>query len=488
MTPRTRLTALVAMIGYTTIPATAEELTIGSKAPGMTGCTWVKGDPIDPTKPQGKRVTVVEFWATWCGPCVEAIPHVSELQQRYAKDDVRIVGVTKGEPNNTLELVNNFVHRKGDKMDYAVAFDKSGDVYRSYMDASGEGGIPTAFVINKAGLIAWIGHPEDGLDDVLSELVGDTFNIEASKKLHDIDRRIEAAHMEGDWDTAFAAADDAIAIKPPGISYRMMKFYGYSRWLDQIDDAVKVAKDAFRVAGEDPGKVVTIASEVISQDDVYRCNKMAAAALNKTLQRAPHDSDVRVAYFQALSATGKDDEAMALAIETLGTLKGDSAKLNRFAKILSSPKNRERCGDLALRAVALAIEADPEEPAHYIAKFHILHECKNNKSAAIEAGQYAIQLAAGDAALLNEFAWELLTDLATKGQFNQLALAAADQLHKAPGGDEWAQLDTIALAKFENGAVDEAIKLEKRAIDKCESDVAKASLAVALARFEAGKK
>lgn len=488
MTKYTNLTALIAIMGCSATPAMAEELTIGSTAPGITACTWVKKGPVDPTKPEGKQITVVEFWATWCGPCVAAVPHISELQRRHAKDNVRIVGVTKGEPNNTLELVKNFVRRKGDKMDYAVAFDKSGDVYRSYMDAAGQGGIPTAFVVDKSGLIAWIGHPEDGLDDVLSELVSGEFDIEIAKKLHNIDQRIERAHMDGDWDRAFAAADEAIAIKPPGISYRMMKFYGYAQWLDQIDDAVKTAKEAFEAAGDDPRGVATIASEVLSEGDMFQCNKMAAGALKKALQRAPRDPDVRMAYFQALSATGKNDEAMALATETLGTLRGDATKLNHFAKMLSSPANREKCGDLALRAVALAIEADPEEPAHHIAKFHILHECKNNKSAAIEAGQYAIQLAAGDATVLNEFAWGLLTELDTKGQFNELALAAADQLYNAPGGDEWGQLDTIALAKFENGAVDEAIKIEKRAIEKCESDAAKASLAEALARFEAGTK
>src|SRR5262245_45990939 len=65
-------------------------LKIGDKAPALAIDKWVKGTPVKAFEP-GKTY-VVEFWATWCGPCVATMPHISELQSKY-KDKVTFIGV-----------------------------------------------------------------------------------------------------------------------------------------------------------------------------------------------------------------------------------------------------------------------------------------------------------------------------------------------------------------------------------------------------------
>ena len=140
---------------------------LGDPASPLTGLTWVKGGPVQITP---GTVHVVEFWATWCPPCRVSIPHLTELQHKYKDKNVVIVGISQ----EKLEVVKPYVEQRGDQMDYAVAVDPKQTVTAAYMDAFGRGTIPTAFVVDAQGKIAWVGHPMDGLDAVLEKLVSGT--------------------------------------------------------------------------------------------------------------------------------------------------------------------------------------------------------------------------------------------------------------------------------------------------------------------------
>jgi thiol-disulfide isomerase/thioredoxin len=142
---------------------------LGDAAYPLTALTWVKGDPV--TFSPGK-VYVVEFWATWCPPCRKSIPHLTALQKKH-KDRVVFVGVSTEEPS----VVKPFVESQGDNMDYTVAIDPTGAVSKGYMTAFGQGGIPTAFVVDAAGKIVWLGHPLGGLDAVLDQVLAGTSAI-----------------------------------------------------------------------------------------------------------------------------------------------------------------------------------------------------------------------------------------------------------------------------------------------------------------------
>ena len=134
----------------------------------LTGCTagdesgapvahWVKGEPVDVSS----GVHVVEFWATWCPPCLTSIPHLTALQEKYADRGVNIIGVS----DEKLATVEAFVKKMGDKMAYTVAID-AGATSKGYMGKYGVGGIPHAFVV-KDGEVVWHGHPMGKLDDAI---------------------------------------------------------------------------------------------------------------------------------------------------------------------------------------------------------------------------------------------------------------------------------------------------------------------------------
>ena len=157
------------------IAASAAEtpLKIGDPAPPIVVAKWFKNEA--PGALAGK-VTVVEFWATWCGPCKKGIPHLTELAKEY-QGKARIIGVSIWEAEKTdhdkrLAAVGKFVDSMGDTMDYSVAADdNAGTMAKTWMEAANEKGIPTAFVIGKDGRIAWIGNPWEGLDKALADAV-----------------------------------------------------------------------------------------------------------------------------------------------------------------------------------------------------------------------------------------------------------------------------------------------------------------------------
>jgi len=468
-------------------PAPGAELGIASKAPPLKDLNWLKGDPKDFATLGDSKITIIEFWATWCGPCIESVPHLTRIQKEHADKGVRVVGVSQLDPGNSLEAVKQFIADQGNRLDYAIAFDAKSEVTDSYMAASGQSGIPTAYLVNRDGVIAWIGHPLEGMEDALGRILAGTYDLERAKKLYELDTRFESAMMEFNIDAMLEAADKGLSLDPDDARRWMQKFMVLADFRGDLEKARECARNALRLVANDPPKLASVALAMLAEGDLYGCNKLAGDALDKALADAPKDIDLRMTRFHALVADDKTKEALASASETVELLKGNPDRLGPFALQLASPAVRDFAGDLALHAVTLAIDADPREPLHHITRFRILHECRRDTDGAVDAGRQVIRLADDDPNLLNEFAWGLLTDESTAGKFNQLALEAAEQMRKANGGDGWTHLDTLALAKFENGAVEEAVTLQTQALEKCPDGPVRLEIERTLDRYRSAK-
>ncbi len=196
-------------------------LSVGDAAPALAIGKWVKGEPIAAFQ-QGKTY-IVEFWATWCGPCITGMPHLSELQKKYADKGLTILGVTAEDTRgNTLEKVEAMVKSKGDIMSYTVAWDDGRKTNDAYMRAAQQGGIPCAFLVDGNGKIAYIGHPM-AIDATLETVVAGKHDIAAlaaaSKKAKEIEMRgmklrqeLDRAANAKEWEAAIKALDDLLTL------------------------------------------------------------------------------------------------------------------------------------------------------------------------------------------------------------------------------------------------------------------------------------
>ena len=131
----------------------------GSTAPEIDLAAIIHGPEIRPFS--GDHVIVVEFWATWCGPCLANMAHLSDLQQQYGTA-VQFIAITAEDKTIVTAFLNYEVKEDqtwGDILSYTIGLDQSQKTYSNFMHAAQQQAIPRAFVIDKTGLIAWIGHP-----------------------------------------------------------------------------------------------------------------------------------------------------------------------------------------------------------------------------------------------------------------------------------------------------------------------------------------
>ena len=173
------VSVLVIGLSAQAMPSTSTPtLKIGDRAPVLESISWLQGDPV--TKYAPRRVYVVEFWATWCPPCIKAIPHLSAIQKKYA-DTLTVIGVNAdgilgGKAD--VEAVHDFMNKHGKEMEYTVAMDDpvKKTMSETFVTASGSLGAPTAAIIDQRGQLVWIGYPDVPKGYTFDQALEDTLN------------------------------------------------------------------------------------------------------------------------------------------------------------------------------------------------------------------------------------------------------------------------------------------------------------------------
>lgn len=208
-------------------------LGLGDPAPSLSISKWIKGDSVKYLN-KGK-VSVVEFWATWCGPCILGMPHVSKLAKQYPS--VAFIGVDASEHTDNPEKVKQFVAVARDMMAYNVAYaTPNGAMTQDWLRASQNKGIPVAFVVDKQGRIAWMGHPMMGLSEALELATTDQLTGEAAKEISskwkeyqaegkELDAQLKTALRENKTDDALRLNDELLKRWPFMIAIASGKKY-----------------------------------------------------------------------------------------------------------------------------------------------------------------------------------------------------------------------------------------------------------------------
>lgn len=188
----------------------APGLTIGDKAPELDVGEWISLGK-DRFKPVSKfepgKVYVVEFWATWCGPCITMMPDIAKVQEKYVDQGLQFVSLSDELREDIDKLMKKEVpESQGEDKTYAditshytVGTDTDGSVKEQYMGAIRQDGIPYSFIVGKDGLLEWAGHPGD-IEEPLQAVIQDTwdrnsFKIEfdGQQSLKDLDEELQQA-------------------------------------------------------------------------------------------------------------------------------------------------------------------------------------------------------------------------------------------------------------------------------------------------------
>lgn len=99
------------------------------------------------------KVVLLDFWASWCGPCRVSMPHVQKLHSRYQSKGLKVIGINIEGPT---PRATSFL--KNGKFDFMILYDR-GNWDSQIAKLYGVRGIPKAFLIDREGILRFSGHP-----------------------------------------------------------------------------------------------------------------------------------------------------------------------------------------------------------------------------------------------------------------------------------------------------------------------------------------
>jgi peroxiredoxin len=131
---------------------------VGEPAPDFS-VRDLSNRPVTLESYRGQKVVVLDFWATWCGPCRMGMSRLQKVQDKFKDRGLEVLSINQGE---AADQVRNFIDRK--KYLFHVVLDSD----RAVADKYGVQAIPTMVAIDKVGNVRWmsVGYSETEDDDL----------------------------------------------------------------------------------------------------------------------------------------------------------------------------------------------------------------------------------------------------------------------------------------------------------------------------------
>ncbi|MCE9553732.1 MAG: redoxin family protein [Planctomycetes bacterium] len=445
-------------------------LHVGDPAPALAVSKWIQGQAVEKFEPG--KIYIVEFWATWCGPCAEAIPHLNELQKK--NPEVTIIGMNCMEQD--ASGVPAFVKKMGDKMQYRVAMDDAnGMMTKAWLTAAAQGGIPCTFVVGKDSKIAWIGHPMK-LDVVLKEVVAGTFDAQkfaAAEQAETAEAEdIQAQLAELVSSSNLAAIDKLIQDHPKMAELKQAKFMVLLQ-KKQYPEAIALAEELYASQKDNADLLYHMALELATPEarSAKGCLDLALKAALRANEITGPNPAVLSTLARVHSLRGDLDKAIEFQTKAVETEDADNENKKALAEYRAQKGVAKDPAPPAAASPAKPAPQDaPKTAANTSAAYRQLLEKKEYKD---------------NPNILNLIAWAMVDpELPFENPDLDVALTAALRANEIAKGNRSDILDTLARVYFTRGDVAKAIEFQTLAVEKA-SEPEKANANKTLAQYQA---
>lgn len=291
----------------------AARLNIGDRAPALPIEQYLRGP-----RARVGQVTVIELWATWCEPCIRAMAHTNELQQRFGSR-VRFIGVAEREDGETaaeqLAHVRGFLARRDPEIKYTIGFGANQRLSRLWTDAAGVKDVPVAFVIDAHGRVAFIGHPLHldspkhghplrqilagtwlGSSADLRYRTGRRLLTRLRERKRRVNRDVMRRELERDWTRLLNVSEEAIKIdRSAESSYWRPKTRALME-LGRMDEALASLREGSERNWDEPQVLGSLVELMVSEKfpevkrDLELGDRIAARAMELTLESADEET------------------------------------------------------------------------------------------------------------------------------------------------------------------------------------------------------
>lgn len=158
--------------------ATSHQQTLSLPESGLPA-EWLQGEPV--VRWEKDKVYIFEFWATWCGPCLAAIPHIEAIHQDTLRKKlpVQIIGVNIRDRADPKTL-KNFLAKRSTPPTYTIAVDTKKNTEAEWLKPLKVVGIPFAFAV-KNGNVLWKGHPMRLSSEIVNAMTRPDFSADFVK-------------------------------------------------------------------------------------------------------------------------------------------------------------------------------------------------------------------------------------------------------------------------------------------------------------------
>lgn len=246
----------------------------GEPAPPLAIKRWVLGDAVRVVGQTSEHIYVIAFWATWAKPSTESLLTLAGIQRDFRDANVRVIAIS----DEPVERVEAFAknYPEFSKLNLRIAVDNDSNTTIAYMKAAGRKPLPHVFVINRAGILAWQGHPLEA-QAVIEKVIDGSYKIRRPGEPPELEhadpelvKKIEEALEAENWNTALDLANELLAKFPDTVEVDgtlILKFTILYTHLKDYAATEDFARDVIKTHADKPRALNDIAWTLMTGGD-----------------------------------------------------------------------------------------------------------------------------------------------------------------------------------------------------------------------------